>query len=520
MMAVEDRDWIGQVIHSARESFEGIFDTRTVRLLLLACLAFAVAFLAGTKQPLTSARLGGNSIGNIVAGSFFALGFVLIALTIASGLLTLRRSELDSADGASPDPSAAPGPSTVLGGQLVLGIEISRNVVIYGAVALKQIGNHGDDAPPLATVRMEELVGTRTRTLEISDGSGAMYEGLAAIVLELLTHLEQQLGQQITAGGIAITTPSAIDIRSKTLVSTVGPLPVNERVADGLARCLYDRHRTRMQQYFGTPESPVLSEQDLAEKIYLDVDARSIARFDLHHRSQNHGGWRNYACVIVLEGVGAGLILNGELYYGSHSSEGEIGHTTVHLGPELVGPGPRAQPVEIVACDCRLPGLHWESLSSALGPARLAAACDKELFDRLAAAYGHPPTSQNLVRLAEMCRGGEPSADTPREIQRMATEDPRLGDYLDTVLQEYARILTIGIANLVNVLDLDHVVIGGPFVRDLDRLGFRNEIWNCWNSYVLRGQNAGYSFETFGKGWQGATLLFWDPAYRRNFVLP
>lgn len=519
-MADEDRAWIEQMIRSARESFEGIFDIRTVRLLLLACLAFAVAFLAGTKQPLTNARLAGTSIGNIFSGSFFAFGATLIALTIASGLLTLRGRDLDTPDEEGPERSVASVPSTVLGGQLILGIEIARNVITYGAVSLNQADNHEGDARPLATVRMEEIVSARTRTLEISDGSSAMYESLASVVLELLTRLEQQLGQQITASGIAITTPSAIDIRTKTLVSTVGPLPVNERVADGLARCLYDRHRIRVQRFFGTSERPVRSQQDLADKIYLDVDARSIARFDLHQRSQNNGGWRNYACVIVLEGVGSGLILNGELYYGSHSSEGEIGHTTVHLGPELLGPGPRAQPVEIVACDCRLPGLHWESLSGVLGPARLAKASDKGLFDRLTAAYGHPPTSHNLIQLAELCRGGQPSADIPREIQQSAVQDPRWRDYLDTVLQEYARILTIGIANLVNVLDLDHVVIGGPFVGELDRLGFRNEIWNCWNNYVLRGQNAGYSFETFGKGWQGATLLFWDPAYRRNLVLP
>ncbi|MFI5716195.1 ROK family protein [Nocardia sp. NPDC051750] len=510
-MPIDERDWIGQVIENAREAFEGAFDVRTLRLLLLGFLAFGAAFLASTKQPFTDIRFAGTTIGNILAGGFFAAGVVLLGLTIASGLLTLRRP----ARQASIPRIESTGPA-VLGGQLVLGIEVAREAIYYGALSVEYTTGREPDDSPLARIHPAEVIPTRTRTLEFGESTGEVYDDLAAVVVDLLTDLEHMLGPRALVGGIAITTPSSIDIRSKTSVSTTGPFPVNEQLAAGLARILWVRHRTRIRHSFGASGYPEFEEQDLLGKIHLDVDSRSFARHDLHQRSRNAGAWRNYACVLVVEGVGAGLVLGGEIYYGSHSSEGEIGHTTVHLGTELIAPGPAGTPVGIDRCDCQLPGVHWEALAGIRGLARLALACDPDTFDRLATAFGRPPAGRDLVRAAGVSTGGVAPADVPREVVRAVTHDPRIALYLDTVVREYARVLTIGIANLVNTLDLEHVVISGPVIDDLDRLGLRNHLWNYWNDYVLGGRNVGYSFEPLHGGWQGAAMLFWDPAYLRS----
>jgi len=508
-MAATDRDWIGSALRTVRETFETLFDTRTVRLLLLGGLAFVTAFVTSSRQLFAHAQVAGVTINTIVAVTFSVIGALLILLTIASGLLSFRKPLLGVLiQGLQPG-------AAVLGGQLILGIDVARECISYGALSLTAMDNRVDDV--LAKVRMEELVATRTMSLPHPNARAEVYRELTLVVLDLLATLEQKVERQVTVAGIAITTPSWIDMRTKTLASPIGPFPVAEPLADGLAARLWLDHRPRVQQFFATPESQILGPQDLAEKIFLDVDSRSVVRYDLHQRLRGSGAWRNYACVLMVEGVGAGLVLNGEIYYGSHGSEGEIGHTTVHLDVNFRVSADIEVYAETGTCACQLPGLHWEQLSSTVGLLRLAQSFDKSCFDLLSNAYGRSLTSRDLIEIAGVSRGIQPVVSLPRQVVRVVTTESVYREYLEKVFREYARIVTLGVANLVNVLDLEHVVIGGPIMAALDRLDFRNEIRKCWGSYVLRGQNVGYSFESFEERWQGAALLFWDPAYRRNF---
>lgn len=142
------------------------------------------------------------------------------------------------------------------------------------------------------------------------------------------------------------------------------------------------------------------------------------------------------AVVLTLgTGIGAGLLLGGQVARGASGFAGEVGHTT------LV--------VDGLPCSCGRRGC-WERYASgsALGHA-----------GRMAAAAGRAP---GLLALA-----GEPDAVAGEHVTTAA----RAGD-LDALalVEELARWLAAGIGNLVLTLDVELVVLAGGLVAGGDVL--------------------------------------------------
>ena len=135
----------------------------------------------------------------------------------------------------------------------------------------------------------------------------------------------------------------------------------------------------------------------------------------------------NSLCMLTLgTGVGAGIILRGQIWDGMNGMAGEAGHINIYNDGPLCGCGSRG---------C------LEPLASATGVRRRA----KELI-----AAGSSP---GLAALEKS------SPDfTPREISELA----QAGDPGATkIFEEVGRALGIGLAALVNTLNLPLYVIGG-----------------------------------------------------------
>jgi glucokinase len=135
-------------------------------------------------------------------------------------------------------------------------------------------------------------------------------------------------------------------------------------------------------------------------------------------------GMRNVIYLTVSTGIGAGIILDGEVYRGAHGTAGEVGHTVVDLNGLLCGCGRRG---------C------WEIIASGTAHRR-----------RVREAYASG-TWPNLEH--------EPS---PEEV----TERARAGDRAARALVlRTARYLGIGVANLANLYDPEAVIFTGGFAR-------------------------------------------------------
>ncbi len=159
-----------------------------------------------------------------------------------------------------------------------------------------------------------------------------------------------------------------------------------------------------------------------------DVNCGALAE----HRIGAGKGVDDLLVVFVGTGVGGGLILDGKLRVGHRGLAGEIGHLTV------VGDG---RP-----CGCGEDG-HLEAYAGKAGMEREA---------RARAAAGERNALADLA--------GD-SAIKSRHIEQALESGDSVAE---SIIDDAANALAMGIGNLATVLDLDRVVLGGGVV---DKLG-------------------------------------------------
>ena len=142
------------------------------------------------------------------------------------------------------------------------------------------------------------------------------------------------------------------------------------------------------------------------------------------------------AFVYARIGVGAGLVVGGQLYRGSGAGAGEIGHTT--MVPDGGEP-----------CRCGNTGC-LETLVSEPAIVRLAQELADQDREGLLATHLQHGEGTTIERIFAAARAG----DEPTR----------------TMLQEQARYMGVALANLVNVLNPELIVLGGIFAQAPDLL--------------------------------------------------
>jgi predicted NBD/HSP70 family sugar kinase len=154
--------------------------------------------------------------------------------------------------------------------------------------------------------------------------------------------------------------------------------------------------------------------------VAIDNDANAAALAELWFGRPEIIEQRDFIFVLVAEGVGTGIIFDGQIYRGEQGAAGEFGHMIIGEG------GP-------VACSC---GNHdcWEAFSSE------RAAVSRYL--KLSGRAGAKKSSDiNLRQLVQCALSGDVAARS--------------------ALSETAHYLGIGISNLIVGLSPEAVVVGG-----------------------------------------------------------
>lgn len=216
----------------------------------------------------------------------------------------------------------------------------------------------------------------------------ANWQQIAAQILAMLKGLSPQLTQHGRLLGLSIGAPATIDTQSRRIVSStvLEQLDANEDLVAELEAAL--------------PEIPVLLCNDSALIAYAEKEFGS-------HVS-------NLVSIDISEGVGSGIVIDGNMYAGTAGMAGEFGHVSVDLN------GPR--------CKCGSFGC-LESMVSI--PA---------VMKRIYAATGREMTP---AEVGEACRKGD--------------------GVLSEIMTDTARVLSFGINNLLNLLDPEAIVLGGEF---------------------------------------------------------
>ena len=168
-------------------------------------------------------------------------------------------------------------------------------------------------------------------------------------------------------------------------------------------------------------------EQKLGWPVFLENDANAAAVGEMWLGAAR--GCRDVMSVTLGTGVGGGVILDGKLWRGSHGSAGEIGHTTV-------------DPFSGLKCKCGNTGC-LELFASATAIVRM--------------------TRENLSAFPESKLKME--GLTAEKVY----EAGRDGDELaQAVFKRFGMYLGIGLANLINLIDPEIIVIAGGAVNGWD----------------------------------------------------
>lgn len=147
--------------------------------------------------------------------------------------------------------------------------------------------------------------------------------------------------------------------------------------------------------------------------------------------------YRTIVCFTLGTGVGSGVILNGQLLRGIDGTAGEIGHTSVN-------------PFGGVNCKCGNTGC-LEVYASATAIVRMA----RELLT------DHPESTLQTIDVADL---------SAKEIARAAHEqDP----CALATFEKMAIHLGVGMANVVNALNPEAIVIGGGVSAAFDQFAPR-----------------------------------------------
>ena len=172
-------------------------------------------------------------------------------------------------------------------------------------------------------------------------------------------------------------------------------------------------------------------EKHLGVPVFVENDC-NIATLGVHV-AELKAKPKNLVGIFVGTGIGGGMVINGELYSGFNHTAGEIGHMVLDVS------GPK--------CGCGNKGC-FEALAS-----RTA------IFQQIKAAV---KDGQKTI-LTDML--GDDLSDLRSGDLRKAI---RRGDkFVDKVIENAAEYIGIGVANLVNILGPEVVVLGGGVIEAL-----------------------------------------------------
>lgn len=255
----------------------------------------------------------------------------------------------------------------------------------------KILGVVVDDADPALRVQAEHRVPTPAGTVAVLDA-----------IAEVVRELDRQVETPVASVGVGIA--GLVDLKGILRFSPNLPTLTDVQV-------------------------PIKLEQRLGLPIHVDNDANCAAWGEYQVGAGR--GTADMICVALGTGIGAGIVVDGQLVRGALGFAGEAGHMIV----DPAGP----------LCPCGRRGC-WERLASGSGLGRMARdAAEAGRLDRALELAGGEVTA---VR-------GEHAGDAAQEGDEQAQE----------LMRSFAWWVAVGVANLVTLLDSGTVVIGGGLIE-------------------------------------------------------
>jgi predicted NBD/HSP70 family sugar kinase len=354
---------------------------------------------------------------------------------------------------------------------VLIGLRIGRHSVTCGALSVNPSNTQ------LLPTKHEYRTIVESQTVDFEEGASEatrMDEASSAIAQAIRT---VRTFSQDPILGIGIGVPGRVRAGAWEISHGVhgfsDGMPVVRMIAERLAR----HHDITSALHMSNNDS-----QSVASLCHLDNDVRSATRLILSQHV-DEPGWESFAAIHLGTGVGAGLVVDGQMRLGVNGWSGEIGHIDLTL-PEGIEPDaflgsskdhvhdtPQA-PVEapqmpLVRCSCgrffhfetfvNYKGLHFLSWLQDADKYRSLAAVAERLSGGAAPDFMRSREWPSLV--ASLGFGSINAPELQEQVRWPEHQDEAV--YLRNTLKAYASLLAAGISCLICLMDVERIVLFG-----------------------------------------------------------
>lgn len=271
-------------------------------------------------------------------------------------------------------------------------------------------------------------------------------------------------GTKVLAGVVDVDTGKVKGIGKKKTDPTDGPDELMVRIYD-VARKAVDKSGAAMEDMVGicvgiagqvdtergllvgtANLSRSVVNLEMAKLLTKELGIPAIIRNDVQIAAAGENAYGagkdvdDFVVIFVGTGIGGGIVRNGELIKGAAGNAGELGHTTVQADGRICGCGGRGH-LEAYASRTGMTRAMWGEVRRGRTSAITALLPDVDPADPAV-----PPIKSGVLRKA---------LDQKDEVVREVIEDG-------------ARYLGMGLANVVNFLNPRRIILGGGVVEAID----------------------------------------------------
>lgn len=307
-------------------------------------------------------------------------------------------------------------------------------------------------SPTTVTSAVNELI--RTGWVQ-EDGVGHSSGGRKPILLRFSPDRQFLVGVSITHTSITIA-----EMNFKTVILRKMRFPIKEQTSDVFVEYVFDsidrflqtvsdRHRLvglsiivpgivdaerGVIQYNSKLQLKNVPLKAMVEERYqmktcLDNDTNAMVLAEKLYGAYSH--LNNLIYVMVGDAVGAGIMVNGQIFRGFHGGAGEFGHTSIDRGG--------------IPCECGNTGCLENYISW------------YAVYSRILSSIAKGRSSE-MLKLAE----GDFTRISPDIFRKAIERKDRLAT---EIAEESVGYLSVGIVNLINLFDPEMIILGGPMVE-------------------------------------------------------
>jgi len=390
---------------------------------------------------------------------------------------------------------------------LLLGCRIGRVSIECGALSHKPMSQ----APLPGARDYSQLIKPLCTRIEGQETDVQRFDATAALIIKVATRA-RALEPATTIGGIGLGIPGLVRPSDNQITRAIGVFHDGTDVAAEIAERL-SRDEASLS-LFGRRDPHFLT-----ELIQVDNDVRCATRSVLSSHYLDTG-WDNFACLHLGTGVGVGLVIDNNIYYGPEGWAGELGHIDLAPGPSLSLDSRIHKSPKGFLCSCRHEGFHFESMVNYDGLVAIAERRNPEYFERIRDEFRAQPEWDD-IRIA---RQGWPlllasqglADELPEGVTKLAGSD-EYEHYLGSLLLTYSGLVAGGLSTIVHLLDVQKIVLFGSLAETLHKYHRFDEALRQSMPLRLQRPDVARPYVKVDEHvWRGAALTARDAKYHRS----